>query len=151
MVVSLTCTDKQQWDTCSEPRRSRIKNGALSSKPSNPPPAHICGAPPPPQLAPHLRARPLPVQACGDAGEEGGQVVLRVLLAHAVVWPVAKHEEVGREFDVLAALRPKALGVKLLGVLVPLQRHHVSDRAQGALQLHKLALQEGPPCSTLVP
>lgn len=49
-------------------------------------------------------------------------MVLRVLLADAVVRAVAKHQEVGRELDVLGALGAKAFGVKLLRVLVPLRR-----------------------------
>lgn len=46
-----------------------------------------------------------PVEAGGQDGQEGDEVVVGVLLAHAVVRAVAKHHVVARKLDVLLALR----------------------------------------------
>lgn len=72
-------------------------------------------------VTPLLASLTGPVQACRQASQEAGQVVLRILLADAVMGAVAKHEEVSGKLDVLVPLGSEAVGVKLVGVLVALQ------------------------------
>lgn len=49
-------------------------------------------------------------------------MVLCILLAYAVVWAVAKHQEVGCKLNILLTLRAKAIRVKLLWVVIALRQ-----------------------------
>ena len=71
-------------------------------------------------LSTDLGAGPDEIQGGCNAREEGGQVVLRILLPDAVVRAVTKDQEVGRKLDVLPALRAKTVGVELVRVLIAL-------------------------------
>lgn len=63
------------------------------------------------------------------------------LLADTVVWPMAKHQEIGRVLDVLLALRAEAIWVKLLCVDITLKtQQDAGSRGGKSKVVYKLAV-----------
>ena len=76
----------------------------------------------PPQTIFGNDERPKRRRPGGQDGQEGGEMVDRVLLAHAVVRPRPKGQEVALVLHVLPPLLGEAVGVELLCIWVPLQQ-----------------------------